>query len=326
MAKKNLLALLILFFGLEILTAGGKSDSFFFDSIDTKYPSSSYVIGIGSGATRQNAESSAKLSLCQNLGESISGTQEVFVSSDTQGSDQGSLSLLVNESVLFEHITGITIKDCVQDKKGNFTALAVLDRNEASSFYTSRARESDVQICNLVKKAQDAQGSFESITLMEQAITLAEDNQYNLELLRAVNTSGTRTLMMNYGSVSELKIKKNNLAKELSVFVEIKGDDDLRITQTICTQISKKGARVVSQKSDAIFCVEGTVSFEEASMPNNNGFFLRYNLVSPLTKIEDGSVILPYSCSGREGHTLQSQVKARTITKICTRVSEEFLP
>lgn len=108
--------------------AGGKSDSLSYKKLEKKYPQSEYFFSLGHGASLSNAESSAKLGICQSLGETLSGEQKTFQSDSSLGKQESSLSININKTVLFQHITGIEIKETWQEKSGEWFAVAVLNK------------------------------------------------------------------------------------------------------------------------------------------------------------------------------------------------------
>lgn len=142
--------------------AGGKSDSLSYKKLEKKYPQSEYFFSLGHGASLSNAESSAKLGICQSLGETLSGEQKTFQSDSSLGKQESSLSININETVLFQHITGIEIKETWQEKSGEWFAVAVLNKKKASDYYSSLAKEQGQKIQALITKAKFSAPSLDS--------------------------------------------------------------------------------------------------------------------------------------------------------------------
>lgn len=336
MAKTNRsprLALLLAAFVTFNVSAAGRMDTEnpsrtgFFSAkfIESLYPASEYFTGTGSGANRQNAESAAKLALCQSLGESISGNQQTFLTSSSEGSEQSELALSVNESVLFEHITGIVIKDCIQDKKGTYSALAVLNRAEATDYYSTKARKNDLEIQELVLQASSNSTDYNSIALMEKAVAIAKDNQYNLDLLSVINPSRSKSLLMSYGSVNQLELKKGELAKNIVFFVKVQDDIDGRIFAALTEKLSRKGYSISGDYKTAAYFINARANFEKPTLSKDNNYFVRYTLDCPVIDPLTDRIVNSFNFTGREGAPDSKQASSRALIKLCNRLSQEFL-
>ena len=336
MAKINrspALALLLAAFVTFNVSAGGRTDTEnpsrtgFFSAkfIESLYPAAEYFTGTGSGANRQNAESAAKLALCQSLGESISGNQQTFLTSSSTGSEQSELAISVNETVLFEHITGIVIRDCVQDKKGTYTALAVLNKAEATDYYSTKARKNDLEIQELVLQATSNSTDYNSIALMDKAVAIAKDNQYNLDLLSVINPSRSKSLLMSYGSVNQLELKKRGLAEKIVFFVKVQDDIDGRIFAALTEKLSQKGYSISADYKTAAYCINAKATFEKPVINKDNNYFVRYTLDCPVIDPLSGRIVAPFNFTGREGAPDAKQASSRALVKLCNRLSQEFL-
>ncbi len=78
------------------------------------------------------------------------------------GKQESSLSININETVLFQHITGIEIKETWQEKSGEWFAVAVLNKKKASDYYSSLAKEQGQKIQALITKAKFSAPSLDS--------------------------------------------------------------------------------------------------------------------------------------------------------------------
>ena len=98
---------------------------------EKKYPSDSYIVAVGSGSSKSAAESNAKLAICQQLGERISGSQRTVSSVDSKGKNYGAIDIDISEQSIFSHVHGISIKETASDSRTHtYHALAVLNKND----------------------------------------------------------------------------------------------------------------------------------------------------------------------------------------------------
>lgn len=321
-SKKNFLAFCMCFSAFAAVFAGGKSDSLSYKKLEKKYPQSEYFFSLGHGASLSNAESSAKLGICQSLGETISGEQKTFQSDSSLGKQESSLSININETVLFQHITGIEIKETWQEKNGDWFAVAVLNKKKAGDYYSSLAKEQGQKIQSLITKAKFSVPSLESAELADQAYKMALENQYNLNLLSAIDRFQFQKLSMPYISTANLALTAKEIASSVKVSVYVDGDKNEILKNALESALLKKGMSVVSQGES--FRIQGTFSYEQVTSLDSANVFVRYNFASPVIEIASGSVVKPFTLQGREGHVSKEEAVNRCITRICQKIKEEF--
>lgn len=307
------------------------------------YPSSVYITGVGSGESRAAAESAAKFNLCQILGEKISAEQNVSKIADSKGTNLSSYNLSVQEKVIFDKIVGITIKEsCTQTEKKEvfqdgklkktkvkvYYALAVLKKSEAINYYSTQVSNLAMEIFNLEDKADKELGTMQSVALMKKAVSIAEENEYNLQILTAIQ--GTRQKVL-YTSVQNVKNKLTSTAESVRICLNVNGDDSGKVLSAFQSVLKDFGF-TTTKTNDYSYLLNATVAFEDVDGSNlaanaQNGSeykYIRYSLLSEYSSLNDKNVLFPFEASGREGHVSQSQAKNRAVSKIVTKINEEF--
>jgi len=330
-SKKLFLALALLSLACGWTFASGKVDSGEGEIFKAQkdYDSSKYLTAVGSGSTLEGASSSAKLSLCQILGESIQGQQQISSSANNLGEESASIQLNVNERAIFDHITGISIAESSRGSDGLMYALAVLNKKQAADYYLSKANELNLEASALVKKAEANRGRVEALSYMKSAMKNAEDNAYNVGLLSVLDSARGRVVSLTYQNPAQLATKRSELARDMRVWVKVNGnqaDNDLllRLQSIFASYLSGQGMTVVDQSdSSATHQLETTLSFENAASTDNVHHFIRYSLTSALTEKATGKN-LPYSVNGREGHVTEIQAKNRALIKIQEDINQNF--
>lgn len=310
------------------------------DTPEKNYPSSEYFSAVGSGSDRQSAESAAKFALCQILGEKLSGVQSVFQSADSNGSEFAQLDLSVQEQVIFEKITGISIKEnysrnekIKKQKVKVHYALAVLKKSDGIFYYSSIVSDNSREISSLMTKAEMAKNSsslaekINSVSYMRKALALAEENEYNVEILSAIQ--GMRQAV-SYVSVQNVKNRLKAISESIKVSVSVSGDDSGKILSQLMKAVKDFGFSVVKGTPD--YVLNAALSFEKVDGSTlaknvNDGSeyqYVRYKFLSEFAANDDGTILFPFESSGREGHVSEIQAKNRSIQKICTKIDEEF--
>lgn len=305
------------------------------------YDSSRYLTAVGSGSTVESASSSAKLALCQILGESIEGQQKVFQSASSTGEESALLEVNINERAIFDHITGITIASSARGSDGLMYSLAVLDKVKVADYYFSKANELNMQVDSLVKKAErasDTTSMFDCLFYMKEAVEQAQENAYNVALLEVLDSSRGRVVSLAYQSPSQLRVKRLSLGRGMRVSVKVSGSAAdkqylSRLEGAFASYLSDQGVTVVGANAgsagasgtSASVTHELTVNltFEEVPSADDKFKYVRYSLVSSFTQRSDGKSV-SYAKNGREGHLSLSQAKDRCILRIEEDITENF--
>ncbi len=297
------------------------------DDPQSDYPSTVYISAVGSGKTRENAEKSAKVALCQVLGEKISSEQNTFQSENSYGETYASIDVSTTEQVLVEKIVGIKIEKTFSSKGDSGTeyyALAVLKKSEAVLYYSQKISSLDSEISTLISKAQGAQGTLRSIAMMNRALSLAEENEYNIEILSSIQ--GMRT-GVSYGNVQNVRAKRATIDEGVRVFVNVAGDDSGRILSAFQEAVTNAGL-TLARTGDFGYMLTAEISFEEldgTNLPDSNKYkYIRATISSSLASVDEKTVILPFDWSGREGHLSVQQAKFRAIQKITDEIAENY--
>lgn len=293
-------------------------------SIEQKYPSALWIAATGSGNSEESAKSQAKMALCQTLGESVTGNQKVLTSADSYGKDFATVDTEIQESILFEKIHGIELKDVSKNDDGSYSALAVLNRQSASRYYQSEISRLDSEISSALEDSKKTEGTFAGLKAAGRAKSKAIENEYNLRILSALNSSLGKMVNLSYGSLLAVEQKYSEAASKIQIGLIVDGDENDRIASAFSSTFTRFGMKVLPQKSP-VYNLKASLSLEDAGKLDGQHEFVRYNLIASLVdSSNNGAVILPYSLSGREGHVSASQAKLRVFTKIEKKVQGEF--
>lgn len=320
-------AAIVFFVANAMLFAGGKAD-ISLDRAQKKYPQRDYISAIGTGRDRKSAESNAKLALSQVLGESITAEQVATQYADSTGRDEATIASVINEKAMFDHLTGIVIKETAKDKAGTYSALAVLDRKEAGNYYFAKVNAANAQVTDLLSKAQASKGKLDSIALLTSALETATDNEYNYDLLCVINPAQGRLASVSYKSPQAVRAKRAELAQAVRVWIRVTGEtaqQQTRVRTAFSSALSAQGITVVSEDdAAATHALTAELHFAPAESPDPAYQFVRYTLNAVLTEFSTRKEV-PYALTGREGHLTDAQAKNRALIKIESDIAENYL-
>lgn len=315
---KNLFVFLT-FFATSLLFASGKAD--WIDSAESLYPSSQYITGIASGPTKETAQSAAKLALCQQLGESIKGEQSTSITS-TKKSDTGEMTVNVNENILFDKITGIQIKETTTQNNITY-ALAVLSRKEAGDYYYTQATEQSTQIMQLLSKANTETNSLKKCGYATQAKNLAQDNEYNLNLLKIINPTKFKMVNLSYKNTTNVQHYCDEISSAISFYLTTTGEHATPCTNGIIKALEYFGFTQANNANNATYLLNTEISTSQSQ--DDKYYFERYSVTSSIIDNKSQTPTTTLSTSGREGQTSIEKSIQRVDVKIADKIKEDYI-
>ena len=308
----------LLFCTAALLSAGGKAD--WISTIDSDYPSSQYITGLGTGPTVQLAEASAKMSLSQQLGESIRGEQKSSLTA-TKKTEDGSLSISLDERILFQKITGIQIKKS-GTKDGLTYALAVLPRKEAGDFYYTKISESDSVTAQYLSSASKESDSLRRLGFMRKALAEAKENEYNLELLSVINPQKYKMVHLSYKNTAAVQFLYDTTAFSVSFYLNTTGEHKQAVEEGITQLLNDYGFSVVTDWKSAAYIFDSDITTSQSS--DGRFEYERYSVNSTILLASNERLVTKMSLAGREGHNTYEQARQRTDTKLPGKIRDEY--
>lgn len=322
MLKKVYFFCLFLFSFCFLFAVGKKDENILFE-LERKYPSEEYFFAVGTGLSRQVAESSAKFSISQVFGEKIEGNQSVYSYVDSNGINNQSINLEMTEMLSVDDLVGIQIKEVFFDEKGNYNCVAVLNKNEASNYYSNKISENEKKIKFLLKNIKSDNYSLQYISIFDEAIDLATQSDYYLHILSVLNPVLYKMNSFSYTSSAKLKNEKNNYSSKFSFTIDVTNDMDNILLNSISSVLLKHGCKIV--ESDSNYSILANIEFDDVELNDNKHEYVRFVFKSSIIDNSSQEIIYPYVYTGREGHLTKEQAKQRSMNKVDNQIKEEWL-
>ncbi len=310
-------------FSFCFLFAVGKKDEDILSELERKYPSDEYFFAVGTGLSRQVAESSAKFSISQVFGEKIEGNQSVYSYVDSNGINNQSINLEMTEMLSVDDLVGIQIKEVFFDKKGNYNCVAVLNKKEAANYYSNKISENEKKIKFLLKDVKSDNYSLQYISLFDEAIDLATQSDYYLHILSVLNPVLYKMNSYSYTSSAKLKNEKNNYSSKFSFTIDVINDMDNILLNSISSVLLKHGCKIV--ESDSNYSILANIEFDDVELNDNKHEYVRFVFKSSIIDNSSQEIIYPCVYTGREGHLTKEQAKQRSMNKVDNHIKEEWL-
>jgi len=290
----------------------------------TAYSTAHYLVSIGEGDSRRNAENSAAAGLARIFESNIRATEtETETTTETRGSQStfDQFSELRSDIRIDseQNLLNIQFGETYIDPDRRVHAVAFIPRAETAEIYRKKIEEHASAIVFLTRLSEIASSPIEKYALQRAAIRKALQNEILLAQLDILDLSARDRTSLDYDP--QLLYSQAVAAAQavtFSVALEGPGGDALRETLT---------GMGFSESQKAELRFSGNVILEETDLQRGSLVFVRYQLTLNI-RTRDGTLVRVLNDSHREGHLSLEEATARIQrslrAKIHTRIPEEL--
>jgi hypothetical protein len=296
------------------------------DKIDpkTKYPHEWYITATGSGDTKESAEKKAINGIAQVVKVDIKSQQQLMENFIEKGiGDNMRLQAKSSFSNQIELTTEQSLKNIsidktwISDEDGLYYAFAYMDRSETSDILIKDLEAMDSEISTFFKEMEGSKTKLTAFSYISKAMRLVMLREILSEQLNSISL-GSRTYTPAIAS-AELLSKRHELAKSISVKLDLEYDKWDEFANSVSEVIGAFGLRIVETDPDII--VSGKLKMEHLE---RKGFFVRWFVELHFTETVSNSEFLTYSDDSREGHKSYSEAERRAAKRMSIEVRKNL--
>ena len=283
------------------------------------YPSEEYLTGVGSGPTREAAESAAVAAVAKIFKSEINATtsslqryEELKIGGRVQEAHDiqlaSSVSVATNKVLQDLKI----VQRWYDESQQTHYALAAMDRAHSAKLLSARIVEMDRDIQALRQRAESTSDRLEAMRALRKAMKLLLTRTiYNTDL-RVINTDASS--IDSEVSLTDLQQKiQHYLSNEFRIGVTVTGKNNKQMRNAILEALTKAGFSVEKRKksSGLDLLVQADASFESADLPRFK--FVRWRIELNLIDANTDKVLGGFEREGKEGHTTFSEAEKRAV-------------
>lgn len=267
------------------------------------YLSDKYLVAVGEGTARSAAADSAKAELFafirQQVTTSTSSSYQATVHDENY-----QISQTMKATSSFNSVVGVRVAEtCNAD--GIFYALAVLDKAQATMYYTRRIEEHNTEIEKLRSMAGENY-SMEGFLRLHRAVSVAEEARDCYDILNAVNPISAKATFQISPRTLEIEAATYGEKIHITAIAHLYGEieDKGRLYSAMEKSLGKSGLKILFDNEKTVatpYKLETTVTVIPME-PKNEMVFARYELISNLVEVKNGKVLFSFSRSKREAH------------------------
>jgi hypothetical protein len=308
---------------------GGKEPAWVIDPYAI-YRRDLFVAASSAGADRNQAEKNALGALIAIFGQSIQTDLKIvtnYSEAISKGvvpvsSENTSIQNAIKTSSEMDSLIGAEIGEVWISNKNEYYAVAVLEREKASTLYTDMISSNQRVITDLVTMSDEETYTLDGYSRYQLAATIADVNRVYANVLTIVgNTSAIVPGNLKKGDDYRLEVV--NITKNIPIGITVAGNDQSdRIKGAFASALNKQGFRIGSTNSRYVLKV--TVSLSEVLLQNQVNKFVRYVINANLTDTRDNSVLFPFTINGREGHLTLPEAENRAIVGAEKKITDTY--
>jgi hypothetical protein len=283
------------------------------------YPDGQYIVGVGSGSTREAAESQARANIGRVFKVDIKSSIRVTRQEDIKSKSGSTTSNLTERTVakvdvgLTKTLEGTEIVDAWQEPSGKtFYALAVLDREKAAKILNERIQEIDGDVSTLNTELNETNDRLETMRLTVRKKKLL-NTQRELNADHRVVTG--KTLKTQFSYEKEMAGIDRFLKQDFMIGIEGKGEGAAKLLEDASKHMTNHGITVrrVTERNraklDVIIALE--FSMDPAQVPVDEWYYCPWQLSIQAVDQETGNVLAVEVRKGRAGQLSVAGAKKR---------------
>lgn len=297
---------------------------------ESAYDSNEYLVAVGSGDDKKEAESDALSLLARSIQQNVMASTEsskTFDGNDSAGYNTNydySGTVIADSTV--KDIPGITFPKTWIAKNGTVYTLALLSRQEAGKYYQQKIADLTAVVESEIIFANSNKGSFAALAALQNAVQTAWENQMYLDTLAGINSDMYHLISLDYGSAQAVEVLAARQKEYIVVAVEVEGDSNGRISSVLEGILSDLGLKAASSSDEsAAYLFRGRVMMSQLQLDNKYEY-ARFVLDVDLLEKASGKILFSYSKNGREAHVSYSEATQRAFRTMEDMLEKEFVP
>lgn len=288
-----------------------------------RYPSSTYLIGVGYGSDRRSAEDNARSEIAKIFYSKIDAQTRIYQdylqttskgkSVQTESFDIEQLTRVSTQKIL----SGLRISQVYQETKPEliFYALAVLDRDQSAATLRHKIQELDEGMQGLLTATGREEDTLIKIKYLKECVhkyILRE--AYNAEL-RIVSQSGGGMPPPSHFTGIKKRLEAL-LLRDFFVGLSVTGSRAEEIREALVQGLNQQGFSVCEDLSSANVVVRATVEIKPLDRATSEWKYVQWRAYFDVVDQRGGALFGSFNETGSEGHVNLVEAEDRAVRKI----------
>ncbi|MEA1985878.1 MAG: hypothetical protein U9N76_00130 [Candidatus Marinimicrobia bacterium] len=298
------------------------------DDPHNAYPARKYLVAVGAGDTRQDAESIAtgNLSRIFESKVKVDHTMQERYKSFSKGTKFVSeeLATTSNENVNIQSdqsLVNVQFGESYTDKLARIHVIAYIERSTTARIYAEKINTNSDQILSFISKSETVSDPIDKYAFMNAGMIVGFNNQMLLDQMQVISPADYRTMNGNKGyKLNDIKDNVSKLARDIKFSVNMKNDSEGKVKVLLEEIISDLNFNL---SNNSILKISGKISLESLDLQRGNLQFYGWELDIKMTNTA-GDVLITIVEKGREGGLDSAGAKRNSIKQIGKIINKNF--
>lgn len=291
-----------------------------------RYPKDRYLVALGEGYSRKNAEQDALGRMALIFKSNIKVTNSLYRKyEELIGDDDSYFNEKVNASDNVkissdQSLLNVRFGESFVDDNGKNHVLAYINRFETINIYINKINSNTKEILFFYNKSKAYRTPIPKYAFARAAYEIAKINDNLVEKAKIIQPNSNLSSITLYNPI-EIKHSLTQAAKNISFDIDVINDKKGVIKESLEQYLTNEGFIV---RKNALLKINGIASFKVLDLPRKE-VFLRWDMtLNVYDKFK--SKILSSSKHGREGHITYNECELRCFNEMGNYISKEYGP
>ncbi|HSF11129.1 MAG TPA: LPP20 family lipoprotein [Nitrospirales bacterium] len=305
-------------------------------SPQTAYPADRYLVGIGEGTTRDQAEKRAYAAVARIFSANVQATS---LDQESYSLKEANELSSTHRSLHIDQQTRVTTTKLLENVKvleawyrpfdQQFVILAGLDRHQTAHMLMARLNDLDKTIEGFVAEGRTHSQKIHRIQGYKQALALLQSRHDMNTDLRVIRASG-EGILPPYTPQQLQREFMDFVARSLIISVAMEGENSDELEGAIWEGLKREGLlagareqEVITSETHADITISGTGRLWTVDLPDPLFRYVRWCGDVQIRETESDRLVGVISRSGREGHITDKEARVRASKVMQEVISQE---
>lgn len=279
------------------------------------YPKSLYLVGIGSGDTRRDAENVAIGNIAKIFQAKVD-VDETLLENYLESDDQTRFSTqMLNKTRVTSNqkLKNITIaRSFFYEKEGLYYVLAYLDRMETEELYRQDIESNNHQAEQYYRSFKQSQNKLSRYAWLQKAIDLLQVNKALNSHYQIISTMGEK--IEPALDLQELQKQQRDLLNRIGVEVKVNGDRTAEIRDYLHEMVGKVGFKIIESGAD--FTFDSRFELLPADLKRNDIVGFNWKLTTDVRDNINNTMLRSFTLKNRTMAISRDQAVAKIMNAI----------
>lgn len=291
------------------------------------YAESGYLVIVGEGTSRKEAEANAIESLAAIFSRNIDSKTDSSLNYKSSQNETAKIDKKIVKDISIstniKDLVGVEIKENWSSGDGKYYALAVLDKTKAIIVYREKINSNNKAISELINIPDKEKNTITEYSRYNAAYKKAVENEIYASYLMILNPTASVISTKPDFNLNSLKMKCLDILKDIPIKVTVEGDKNSKLKTAFSDVLNSTGFKT-SELKNSKYALSVKLTISDEVIPGNNKTIIRYSLTAEFVDVILNESLIPFSISGREIHFNKTNAESKALMVLEKKIKKDF--